>query len=157
MDNFRVFSAGVILGLVWLVVLLVYYSLLPGWRGLDFLVTSGQIERALARWSPEDVAYHIWGIRTIDTVFPALYGVILTAVSYRYWRGWKRGAMVALVWITVIADYIENAYSIRLLEGGDGITPHLWATWIKFTLITPPMNLGLMYWWREVRERRAAR
>ena len=157
MDRFRLFSFGVCVGLFWLVMLLGYYSQLPGWRSLDFLVTTGQIERALARWSAEDVAYHLWGIRTLDTVFPALYGIVLTTVSIRYWQGWKRSGMIALVWITVLADYIENAYSIRLLNGGDGITPHLWATWIKLTAITPPMNLGLMYWWREVRERRSAR
>lgn len=157
MDRFRILSFFVVLGLLWLGLLVGYFSFLPGWRGLDFLLTAGQIEASFARWSAEDIAYHIFGTRTIDAVFPALYGVVLTVVACRYWTGFKRIAMVALTLISVVADYTENALSIQILNGDMSVvSAHVWATWIKFTAISLPMKLGLAYWFREWRARKSA-
>ena len=156
MNGFRILSAGVVLGLGWLVLLLVYFSFLPGWRSLDFLIFPGQIERALARWDDGDIAYHRWGTLWLDMIFPALYGVVLTAVVRRYWQGRRQVLLLVLTWLAVIADYVENVYTLQLLAGENAVWPHLVATWVKFIAITWPMDVGLIYWWREVRILRRA-
>lgn len=151
MTRFRILSVGVVLGLAYLVALLAYYSALPGWRALDFLLTPGQIMRALDSWSDADKARHLYGTRVLDTIFPAFYGVVLVAVCRRYWRGRVQALIIALTIVAVAADYTENYYNLRLLNGMGGVGPHLWATWIKFLAIAPPMNIGLVLWMRELR------
>lgn len=154
MTRFGLLTVGVVLGLGWLAALAIYFSFLPGWRSLDFLMTTGQIERALARWDHADRAYHLRGTQTLDTIFPALYGVVLSFVVWRYWDGPWRGVLLGLTWFAVVADYTENYYSVRLLTGQDGVWPHLVATWVKFIAIAWPMDVGLIRWLREVRSTR---
>lgn len=154
MTRFGVLSVGVVLALGWLAAMAIYFSVLPGWRSLDFLMTTGQIERALARWDVADRAYHLRGTQTLDLIFPTLYGVVLSFVVWRYWQGRWRALLLVLTWGAVAADYTENYYSVRLLTGQSGIWPHLVATWVKFAAITWPMDAGLIRWFGEVRRTR---
>jgi len=155
MVRFYILAASAGLALAYLVFLLAYFSALPSWRSLDFLMTPGQIERALAAYGPDDVAWHLRGTQVYDTIFPAFYGVVVTALVMRYFNGWKLAVMIALTWISVGADYIENYYTVQLLAGKtEVIARHLLATWIKFIAVTAPMDLGLLYLWRELKARR---
>ena len=154
MTRFTLLSIGVVLGLGWMVLMLVYFSFLPGWRSLGFLMTVGQVERGLASWSPADIAYHLRGTWTIDLIFPALYGVVLSFVVHRYWQGGRRALLLALVWLSVVADYTDNYFALHLLAGEGGIWPLIIANWIKFIAITWPMDVGLIKWFEEVRLRR---
>ena len=139
------------LGLAYLVFSLAFFLSFPLWRSLDFLILPGQIERALAAYTEADIAAHLLATRMWDMVFPAYYGVVLTFVVLRYWQGRTRAVFLALLWIAVAADYVENAYTIRLLIGQGGTWPHIIATWIKFWAISLPMNLGIVRLWREWR------
>jgi hypothetical protein len=84
-------------------------------------------------------------------IFPAYYGVVISLLVLRYWQGQTRFWYLVLLWVAVAADYFENVYTIRLLNEGTGIWPHIIATWIKFWAISLPMNLGIVRLWREWR------
>ncbi|KAJ55007.1 hypothetical protein ACMU_14720 [Actibacterium mucosum KCTC 23349] len=156
MTRFGILSFGIVLGLAWLVGLLGYYSRLPGFLPLDFMLFRFQIVSAMQAWQAGDVALHVWGTKGPDTIFLALYGVVLTAVAIWYWQGRLRALMLVLVWVAVGADYVENHYNLRLLAGQGGVGPHLVASWVKFLAIAPPMNWGLVLWFREIRARRVS-
>lgn len=156
MNGFWILAASAALGLTYLVGSLIFFAGFPMWRSLDFLMLPGQIERALSLYSDADVMRHLWATRIGDTIFPAYYGVVVGLLCWRYFAGWKLWAMLALTLVAVVADYVENAYTVRLLLGQGGVWPHVIATWIKFAAITLPMDLGLIYLWREVKERRAS-
>lgn len=151
MTRFHLLTVATLLGLAYLVFSLAYFTTFPLWRSLDFLILPGQIERALAAYSQADIAAHLNATRVWDMIFPAYYGVVITLLVLRYWQGRKLMWMVVLLWLAVAADYVENAYTIRLLTSGEGIWPHIVATWIKFWAVSLPMNLGLVRLWREWR------
>lgn len=140
------------MGLVYLVFSLAYFSDFPLWRSLDFLILPGQIERALAAYSESEIAVHLHAVRVWDMIFPAYYGVVISFLVVRYWQGRVRHWYLALLWIAVAADYIENVYTIRLLTTGEGVWPHVIATWVKFWAVSLPMNLGIVRLWRELRD-----
>ncbi len=153
MTRLNLLFAATMLGLAYLVFSLVYFAQFPLWRSLDFLILPGQIERALAAYSPADIAAHIRAVRVWDNIFVAYYGVVISLLVLRYWQGPVRAIYLALLWMAVVADYVENYYSLRLLAGEGGIWPHIVATWIKFWVISLPMNLGILRVWREWRGR----
>lgn len=144
-------TALTLAGLAYLVFSMIYFASFPLWRSLDFLLLPGQIERALAAYTPEDIAAHLHAVRVWDMIFPAYYGVVISLLVLRYWQGRVRHWYLALLWVAVAADYVENAYTIRLLTEGQGVWPHVIATWVKFWAISLPMNLGLVRLWREWR------
>lgn len=151
MTRFHLLTFATVLGLAYLLFSLVYFAGFPLWRSLDFLIFPGQIERALAAYSEADIAAHLYATRVWDMIFPAYYGVVISFLVLRYWQG-KAGAwMLGLLWFAVAADYIENVYTIRLLTTGEGLWPHIIATWVKFWTVSLPMNLGLVRLWREWR------
>lgn len=139
------------LGLSYLVFSLLYFSGFPLWRSLDFMIFPSQIERALAAYSEADVVAHLHAVRVWDMIFPVYYGAVLSLVVLRYWQGRTLIWYLGLLWLSVIADYVENVYTIRLLTGQGGVWPHVVATWVKFWAISLPMNLGIMRLWREWR------
>lgn len=151
MVRFYLLLAATVLGLGYLVFSLVYFSGFPLWRSLDFLILPGQIERALAAYSESDVAAHLHAVLVWDRVFPAYYGVVISLLVLRYWQGRVRHWYLALLWLAVAADYVENYYTVQLLTGQGGVWPHVIATWVKFWAVSLPMNLGILRLWREWR------
>ena len=152
MIRFEFILAATAFGLAYLVFSLAFFSTFPLWRSLDFLIFPGQIDRALAAYTEAQIGAHLYAVRVWDMMFPAYYGVVISVLVLRYWEGQTRVLMLALLWIAVAADYVENIYTIRLLLGQGGVWPHVIATWVKFWAVSLPMNLGLMRLWREWRE-----
>ena len=150
-------TALTVAGLAYLVFSLIYFASFPLWRSLDFLILPGQIERALAAYSAADIAAHLHAVLVWDMIFPAYYGIVISLLVLRYWQGQTRFWYLVLLWVAVAADYVENVYTIRLLTVGEGVWPHIIATWIKFWAISLPMNLGIIRLIRELRAGAATR
>ena len=116
-----------------------YWSVMPGGRSLDFIFTAQGLHDALSAWDANDRAYHVFGTRVLDSLFPLLYGVTIFVVCLRYATGWWRALLVSLTFAAIAADFTENQLNLALLAGDDVFVVHLWATWIKFVCLVPPI------------------
>lgn len=133
--------------IIWFVIMADYFAGLPKGGNLDVAVTQGQVEAALAALTSEGGdwrAYHVWGTRTLDMLFPALLGAFLLTGLFRYVTPVFALGFGALVLGYVGVDYWENWTSLRLLETGEGVAANAWASLLKYLLLVVPLCIVLL-------------
>ncbi|MEO9895002.1 MAG: hypothetical protein ABJD13_05695 [Paracoccaceae bacterium] len=124
----------------WFAVMSGYFNGLPNAQALDVQMTVSAVHHALSVWDEAARAYHSFGTRNFDMIFPVQLSVVLWLGVMRF-NGrlgqWKT-AFGALIAVYLGADYIENFASLNLLHGevrGAGIK--VAASWAKYTSLLP--------------------
>ncbi|MEP1537424.1 MAG: hypothetical protein ABJQ34_15740 [Paracoccaceae bacterium] len=128
----------------WFAVMSGYFDKLPNAQALDVQMTVSAVHHALSVWDEAARAYHSFGTRNFDMIFPVQLSVVLWLGIMRFngWLGQWKTAFGALVAVYLGADYIENFASLNLLQGdvrGDvrGAGIKVAASWAKYASLLP--------------------
>lgn len=140
------FWAFAVFTCIWFVITLDYFAELPDGGSLDLALTEAQVVQALAALDagPEHIrAYHAWGTKTLDMVFPLLLVAFLLTGLSRYVTQaflWGFGALAVLYGAT---DYWENWLTLQILAGGQAYAANAWASLLKYAFLVLPLGVVL--------------
>ncbi|MEP0210367.1 MAG: hypothetical protein ABJ370_04710 [Paracoccaceae bacterium] len=128
----------------WFAVMSGYFNGLPNAQALDVQMTVSAVHHALSVWDEAARAYHSFGTRNFDMIFPVQLSVVLWLGVMRFngWLGQWKTAFGVLIVVYLGADFIENFASLNLLQEdvrGAGIK--VAASWAKYASLLPVLGV----------------
>ncbi len=89
---------------------------LVGGALLDVQMNAADASSRLAEMSGAQKTNHIWITLLLDSLYPLAYGGFLAGLAARFAKPWRRISVVP-AFVTIIADFIENAVQLVALTG----------------------------------------
>ena len=126
---------------------------ITGGTWLDYAFTADQTARLMEGYNRVDILRHRWMTTNLDLMLPIILAGFAISIFYYCLPKRPRDILVALAVMGSVADYMENALIVSLLDGGDQYGIKATLTTAKFALILIPQFVALYLFLKQLKTR----